>query len=840
MSPSETAHEIIENSPSIALRISDPLADWKVNYITKNVSVFGVSHEDILSEKVSVKDMIHPKDYVNLLKLIRQNMILRTSGFEQTFRISFNMKTTWVRSWFSIVRNNQGTPTYLDCVIRDYTKTKIAQEKSKYYMRQQNAFFDVLDILQTQDPAQALQHILEYSGKYLGVSSCTLFRLVGSGKDALAVHEWHAKNIVPHLQTGVLFDFKGTLPKAYSKVQKNNMSIMFRNYVRGTAKDFFIRHGIWSSAIFPVFQSQKLYGFLIVSECDFKRKWDRSSLDFLKHIAQFISVALTQQLYRDAFVSSHVSVEEMFYNMPCSVFVTDPYDNTIMFTNQRHIKESIPSNIYQEIMEYYTKHRTAFSDGKHRIFELHSPSDNRWFKVQFSTIPWTAQQKKNLFICWDISSQKKHEEYKLRLEYLDALTGLPNRYRCDFVLDQLLKQSKASGQFGYIICIDMDDFKILNEGYGHDYGDAMLIEYSNYLHSTFSECEVFRIGGDEFILLVDAEQSDQISSIIDNLLNRTKLPWKIMDKEFYCTVSIGGMHFPDGDMSSKRLINNAEIAMFEAKRAGKNNCTFYSSDLDCDSLERVELESMMRSAIAKDFAGFQLYYQPYVNIQDNSIIGSEALLRWVTPDQQFLPPSTFISLAEYLGLIVELGDFVLREAARMLKLINESGKPNFSVSVNVSMRQLQQPDILRRITTILDETKINPQNLILEVTENLAATDSDRVLLICNELREKGIRIAMDDFGTGYSSLSNIRDMPFDIIKIDRSFISRVSEDTYSHSFIRLITDLGHTLGKQICIEGVESLEQLNYCKNTKANSIQGFYFYKPMPSQEFLKSVGL
>ena len=540
-------------------------------------------------------------------------------------------------------------------------------------------------------------------------------------------------------------------------------------------------------------------------------------------------------------------METVLNNLPAYIYVFDPQTDEIIFANEAYLRNfTTDSNtaeyvqsLHHGVISYFDDSPHGFDDTlvpKYRYFEIRLENSNRWIGVHLNDVYWTDGRQMYIVNGRDITERKSQEEYIRRIAYIDHLTGLSNRYCCDADLGKVISAARASGGKGYVVFIDLDDFKIVNDGYGHDYGDALLIEFANFLReSRLENNRVFRFGGDEFVLLVDPSNEEHIYDIIDSLIKRARSPWKAIDKTFYCTVSVGVVGFPDGEMGVKEILKNADVAMYEAKRIGKNSFAFYTAAMRNDSIERSEIESMMRECINNNFAGFSTYYQPYVDAVSGRMLGAETLIRWITPDARIIMPNDFISLSEYLGLIVPIGEFVLTEACKFAKKIYDMGLSDFTCSVNISVRQMQQHDIIPRIEKILRSTGANPENLIFEITEGVAVKDLHRIQIICDELRKKGIRIAMDDFGVGYSSISNLRDMPIDIVKIDRTFIEKSSIDSYYASFIRLITDFGHSVNKQICIEGVETADQLEYCRKAGADSIQGFYFYKPMPAQELI-----
>ncbi len=433
--------------------------------------------------------------------------------------------------------------------------------------------------------------------------------------------------------------------------------------------------------------------------------------------------------------------------------------------------------------------------------------------------------------------RRRNEQIIQTMALTDQLTGLWNRYHLETRLNEAIVRAREMGQSGYVLFIDMDDFKIINDAYGHDYGDVILKEVASFLVEHFGDSgTIFRFGGDEFVILMEPGRTDTIQDVMNGIQARAQLPWSVIDRSFYCTLSIGVVRFPEAYTDSKEIIKNADIAMYQAKKTGKNNYVFFSHTLDNDSVARAEIETAMRQSIENGFEGFQIHYQPLCDL-DKRIIGAEALLRWWTPEGRRLLPTQFIPLAEYLGLIVPLGEHVLRTAVRHCRRINEQF-PGFFISVNVSIRQFKRQDFLERILALLAEERIQNSNVVLEITEGMAIHDMQRMKLMGRELQRSGVRMAMDDFGTGYSSLGNMRELPVDVIKIDRSFIHDVTTNAYSKSFIRFITDLVHSMGRKVCIEGVETAGQLRYCRDSAADYVQGFHLWRPMPGDVLLDTL--
>jgi diguanylate cyclase (GGDEF)-like protein len=397
---------------------------------------------------------------------------------------------------------------------------------------------------------------------------------------------------------------------------------------------------------------------------------------------------------------------------------------------------------------------------------------------------------------------------------------------------------------GALLYLDLDDFKHINDGLGHQYGDVLLKAISHSLQRINGiQNTCYRMGGDEFVIIIPPESYEHFNSIVEGIQDIFNKPWYLKDADYYCTMSMGIVEFPDSGESVQELIKKADIAMYEAKKDGKNRTAKYSDKIVSSSSKRLDMEKNMRDAITDEFKEFKVYYQPIVDVmtEGNPCIGAEALIRWNSAELGFIAPSDFIPLAEYLGLINPIGNNVLREACLEVKKWNENGHPEFKVNVNLSVVQLLQTDIVEIVKETIEETGVNPKNLTLEVTESLAINDMERMKRILSEIKTFGVKIALDDFGTGYSSLNHIREIPFDVIKVDQSFVRDLADDAYSQSFIKMVAELAETIGVQICVEGIETKEQFNVLGGMKVKMVQGYFFDRPMPKEDFeAKYVGL
>ena len=430
-----------------------------------------------------------------------------------------------------------------------------------------------------------------------------------------------------------------------------------------------------------------------------------------------------------------------------------------------------------------------------------------------------------------IQLREKEETIRL-IAYHDMLTNLPNRRMFIEQLRQKTTAAQGNNQHFAVVFLDLDDFKRINDAMGHAAGDEFLRIVAQRLQRCLQETgTVYRLGGDEFILLFsDTSDYSHTLAIVELVISAIRMPWSFRDSDFYLSASIGIAMYPKNGQDPEFLIKAADIAMYEAKRQGKNRYQFFSEDMHSKSIEKLILESELHQALAN--SEFILYYQPQVDC-NTSIIGVEALIRWKHPTKGLLPPGVFIPLAEETGLIVPIGDWAIRTACRQCMEWQNSGQPPLRVSVNLSVRQLQHTDLLEKIRTVLLETGLPPHLLELEITETVAVTHADLVVPIMDSLRALGVRLALDDFGTGYSSIMYLKKFPIDILKIDKSFIQDITLNHDNEAIIQTIFKLAEILQISTVAEGVETEEQYKRLRSLACPIMQGYLFSRPIPAEE-------
>lgn len=582
----------------------------------------------------------------------------------------------------------------------------------------------------------------------------------------------------------------------------------------------------------PVFNRENNDMFIVYASVEENRSWSIEELQFLADIARVMQNSLERRIQKNSLASSYASLEEILEHVGCAIVVLDNDNGVIHFEN-RIMKKLFSKNSVNPDLEkiLWERHETNTE------IDFYDYTTGLYYEIHHNNISWVNGKKVRLYAIYDVTDKKNYQKRIEQQAYTDFLTGLFNRMCCERDLAKIIDEAKKSERSGALLYLDLDDFKHINDGLGHQYGDVLLKDISNGLRSIKGlEENCYRMGGDEFVIIVPPRVYDEFDRIIEDIKNVFIKPFFLKDGEYYCTMSMGMVVFPEEGDRVDELVQKADVAMYEAKKSGKNRVAKYVTGSTSDANKRLDMEKNMRDATSDDMDEFLVYYQPIIDIQKdgNPCVGAEALVRWDSKKMGFVSPADFIPLAEYLGLINPIGEHVLIEACKALKHWNDNGHPEYKVNVNLSVVQLMQNDVVERIAQIVEETGIDPHNLTLEVTESLAINDMGRMKKIMASIRNMGIRIALDDFGTGYSSLNHIREIPLDVIKVDRSFVQELAKDDYSRSFIKMVAELAGAIDVNICVEGIEEKDQYEILGDMNVTLVQGYFFDKPMKYSEF------
>ena len=438
----------------------------------------------------------------------------------------------------------------------------------------------------------------------------------------------------------------------------------------------------------------------------------------------------------------------------------------------------------------------------------------------------------------DLSDIRQQEEKIHYQANYDVLTNLPNRTLFKDRLKLNLTRAHRVESGLSLIFLDLDDFKHVNESLGHANGDILLEMFGDRLLGCVREQDtVARYGGDEFMILIpDTDKAEVVMHIVERILKSMETAFEIDDREYFMGVSIGITTSPEDGIDMDTLLSNVDMAMYRAKESGKRRYDFFTPDLNRQVTQRFELEADLRKALAR--TEFVLYYQPKIDMATKRISGAEALVRWRHGQKGLVPPGDFIPVSEETGLVVPMGEWILRQACHTARAWSRHLGYPFRVAVNISPRQIRDSDLVGLVGELLDQKAIEPENLELEITETAVMADVDRAKTTFEALHDMGVHIAVDDFGTGFSSLSYLRLFPIDSLKIDKSFIDDIPQDPGSNTMVSTIISMAEHLNLNTIAEGVETQDQLDFLKSKNCNQIQGYYFSPPVPEDEFFTSL--
>ncbi len=452
------------------------------------------------------------------------------------------------------------------------------------------------------------------------------------------------------------------------------------------------------------------------------------------------------------------------------------------------------------------------------------------------------QTEKIVCVATDITPLRSVED-KLRqnekdlnfLAHHDHLTGLPNRLLYRDRLEQAMGRARRSGQKVAVLVLDLDRFKNLNESLGHQFGDDLLCEVAERLKKLLRGTDtVARFGGDEFAFIMPEFQTDmQVLTFAEKILSSLQAPFEIHNHQIYSTASIGVSIYPDDGSSEETLLQCADAAMYQAKKQGRDNYRFYTAEMNARTHEFLTLENDLRRAVEKE--QLLLHYQPQVDLASGEVVGVEALLRWAHPEKGLVSPADFIPIAEESGLIVPVGEWVLRSACQQSGVLRQLGFAQVRMAVNISARQFQDAGFLAMVKRVLVETGMDPCLLELELTESLLMDDTDNAIQVLRTLRSFGVQLAIDDFGTGFSSLSYLKLFPINRLKIDRSFVRDVTFDGNDAAIAISVMALAKSMNLEVIAEGVETEEQARFLRDNECNEGQGFLFSRPLADADLI-----
>lgn len=707
-------------------------------------------------------------------------------------------------------------------------RSRCSEKEMEITLKRTEALTEVVQLLESDDSVEGIMvRMLRTAGSFLNISAAFVCRIL---KDK------EYMNIVAHwCNSGVVWPYEesASQKRPFFLYTDKALVLSAGSSLSPEEKDEMNAFNIESVIVLPIMIAGSVPMYACFAEKNRERSWQVEEIKFLSDSVKILQSILARRIQKNSLASSYASLEMILDNVGSAVYVRNLATGADLFANRsmRHsFEQELKEKSFYGLLEEKIKSESGSSEV---LFE----GREKWYELYYTRIKWVDGNPALLCALHDETEKKIYQRKIEQQAHTDFLTGLYNRMCCEKDLVKYVDEARKTAQKGALLYLDLDDFKHINDGLGHQYGDMLLKAIAHSFQRIGGiENTCYRMGGDEFVIIVPPSGYDKLDKVISSIKEIFMKPWFLRDADYYCTMSMGIVEFPDSGVAVHELIKKADIAMYEAKKGGKNRIARYSEEIGFKSFRRLDMEKNMREATAKGYQEFEVYFQPIIDIQKEGLpcTGAEALIRWNSTELGFIPPSEFIPLAEYLGLINPIGNYVLKEACKFCKNWNDNGYPNYKINVNLSVVQLLQSDIVDIVSKTLQDTGISPHNLTLEVTESLAINDMDRMKDILAKIKKLGVRIALDDFGTGYSSLNHIRELPFDVIKVDQSFIRNLERDVYAKSFIRMVAELAEAIGVNLCVEGVETKGQYEILSKMCVSLVQGYYFDKPLQREKF------
>ncbi len=549
--------------------------------------------------------------------------------------------------------------------------------------------------------------------------------------------------------------------------------------------------------------------------------------------------AQAQALFKEHMLETiFEAIPDLFFLMKDDGTILDYHasnKNDLYVSPTQFIGKNMVEILPEEVASKFQTHIDKVIQQKTMVnfeYELLMPHGLTYFEARVSHL---SEYSQVMIIIRDITEQHKSAELIRHQAYFDSLTLLPNRFLALDRLSQILLEAERNNEKAAVIFLDLDDFKKVNDSLGHEVGDKLLIESAHRLQQVLrKEDTVGRLGGDEFIVLLRSfNDHHNAIAIAESLLKLFREPFQIDGRELILTMSIGIAIYPKNGNCASDLLRNADTAMYQAKALGRNTYSFFTTEMNVIMQRRFEIEEQMHGALERN--EFELHYQPQFDVKSKSIIGAEALLRWNNPVLGNITPDEFIPIAEHTGLIVSIGQYVMEQALSFLCVWQETAQKKYTMAINLSPRQFRDTKLLNFIKKTLNDTGLSTESLELEITEGVLMSGQSYVNKALVEINALGIKLSMDDFGTGYSSLSYLRQYPFDVLKIDRSFINGITHSKDDYNLVKATIAMAHSLGLEIVAEGVETEEQLALLAKLNCNFAQGYYFSRAIPAKQLL-----
>lgn len=585
-----------------------------------------------------------------------------------------------------------------------------------------------------------------------------------------------------------------------------------------------------------VMEGNQVRGILNFVDNHSQRIWSDDDIMLLEDIGFIFSYLMEKTSSIETIRQNQSQLFDTLDAMPLAIGIFEKNDEHLVHANPKFLEIFPMKTSDDELRMEAMKELMRDHQNEPATDELYLPDLDRWYMIEKNPAEKSFGQDACMMTLTDITENKKNADILARMAFYDVLSKLPNRSRFELDVKHMYELSPATFGNAFVGILNIDNFKMLNNTFSYSYGDAVIREIAKKLTGIPElKGRVYRFGGDEFSFIVENSFGEHVYELCSKVMQIFEKPFYVEGYESYVTVSLGIGFLSDTDRDTDDLIRKTNLSLSEAKASGKNKFVLYDVSLRKYEEDNVYLERSLKIAVEHDCAEFEVYFQPIVDAKSNRVVAAEALVRWFSADLGFVPPVKFIPIAESTGLIIPLGKHILKQACKEARKWIDNGF-DIQVSVNFSVIQTLQSDLVSTIMSALHTYRVPPKNLMVEITESLAIKDMKKVIDILSSIRQIGVKIAMDDFGTGYSSLSHLRKLPLDYVKIDRSFAFNLEYDPYYFSFIETITQFCHLNNTLVCVEGVENDNQRRLLQTSSVDNLQGYLFGHPASAGDFFR----
>ena len=704
-----------------------------------------------------------------------------------------------------------------------------AEHDIKYKLKKNEIMTDILRFMESENSFSKIsEDILRDAGKYLECTNSALLQISENDTSVDMILEWCSN------EEGALKDKFQQIPRMDLPFMNGKPYTISSDATLPEAFEiFFIKYGIKAAIFLPININDAAAMYLCFFVMENDRKWSVDDLRFANDIKRILQTVLVKKITTNSLASSYKALEVILKNAGYGVVVADINEKHVLYKNDTF------NQMFDNEIDKTAIKELVFDENyvKPELNGYFAKGSGKWFDISINSINWVDGRTVRMITFYDTTDLRLYQKKVEQQAKVDSLTGLFNRQTCEKDISLEYHISKKLGERFALLMIDLDDFANVNSGMGYKVGDELL-EYVAHSINDISQIngKCYRVGGDEFVVIVTHDNMSHFDYIIKRITNLFANPWTLEGVEYNCSMSMGCVKVDEGFDEAADIFTCLNIAVHSAKNNGKNRLEYYDDKSKAIKEEKAKLEQSLREAVSDNCSQFEVYYQPIMEFVNGIPLchGAEALVRWNSKEYGLVTPEGFISEAENLRLMDSIGSFVISEAIKSCKHWNDFGFPEYGVGINLSLYQLSQKDILETIKALIKKADINPANITFEVTEPVSTEDVSWMVKILTAIRELGCKIALDDYGKAGSSLMNIRVMPIDIIKIDKSLTADMDTDKYSAAFIKAISELAKSVDLTVCASGVEVEKQVEEITQFSVNLAQGYYFDRPLSKAEF------